>query len=151
MTLSAKYHRIISYIAILLYITAIFTLCLFNFSGKGMSLPPYFLGVPADKAMHFAMFLPFFPVMYVFLPKRTVVVTDIKACLPIIAAGAAVAFLSELSQYLFTESRNAELLDFAADISGLLAGGMLTLITASALHKITKKTIRETDNKDRTL
>ncbi len=117
-----------------IYLAAVILLCVIK-TDNLPELPKSFLGIPLDKLTHFAMFLPFTILGYgAFHPTtdgfwRKVVVLSI-----LLLCGCVFTFATERLQAL-TSYRSYELLDMAADGSGLLAGALATLIFIATKRK----------------
>lgn len=106
-------------IIFLAYITIVLFLCLYNFSDYNtQDIPMFILGIPIDKIIHFTMFLPFPLIVYLRLLKKQL---PLNINLFIFILGVLFAFLSELLQAM-TKYRTFDLLDIAADVSGVLFG-----------------------------
>lgn len=108
-----------------MYLAIVGTLCFANFS----SMPQIktsitLLGIPADKLVHFTMFLPF-NVLSVSAYKKQ----GQNILLPVVfsfIAGCAIAAGTEYGQALLTSYRSGDPLDFVADFAGLLLGAIAT-------------------------
>lgn len=120
----------ISRVLFVLYIILLAFLCFGNFSSM-QHAPKTVLGIPSDKVVHFAMFLPF-PILS-FLSYNGFSRKFGKA-LAVIAlaflAGAILAAGTELGQGL-TSYRSADSHDFLADLIGLGVGALCLIITKS--------------------
>ena len=128
--------RLISRIGLLLYLGAVFTLCLINMESVP-ELPMDFLGIPLDKWAHFIMFLPYPILAYIsFRPDRKGVSIHLIALAAIIAVGAAMSMGVERLQ--IAAGRNYDIKDFYANIAGMAAGAAITLIFILARHRLDK-------------
>lgn len=107
----------------IIYVAAVLFLCLYDFSDTGIKLPSHFMGIGVDKYIHFAMFLPFPFLM-------TGCTGNIKnknlRSLIIFTAGLSFAAITEAGQYLFTELRSCDVLDFVADALAIVVGTLLS-------------------------
>lgn len=105
------------------YLAAIGFMCFGNFSSPDFEVPKTLFGVPVDKLVHFAMYLPFVPLFYYSFGKE-------KRCWKTLLAGfvLALAFggLVELLQGR-TAYRSCEAMDLLADGLGALAGLLITI------------------------
>ena len=120
-------RRIISIAIFCLYLAAVAYLC-FAKPEDVPPLPELWLGLPADKVAHFAMFLPFPLLGYIAFEatgmniwKRILLI----AALVVIGLGAAIC--TEQVQALLAY-RSAEAKDLAADGVGLVCGGLAAFI-----------------------
>lgn len=103
-----------------IYMAIIFSLCFFNFSfQEGIEIPLYILGIPVDKVVHFLMFVPF-PILISLAFCRT-------GAFLVLLLGALLAIFTEGVQYYLLPYREGDILDFAADMTGI-AAGLLCLI-----------------------
>ena len=120
-------RRIIPVAIFCLYLAAVIFLCLAK-PEELPQMPLMFLGLPADKVGHFLMFLPFPFLGYIIFEgegtrwKRT---SMLLATLCAFGAGMALA-IEQIQAVL--GYRAAETEDLLADILGLGAGLMLTII-----------------------
>ena len=126
--------RTISRYLLILYIIAVAILCFGRFSG-GIDMSSEWFGIPKDKIVHFAMFLPYPVLMYMAFyqtgHKPAYLVLFLCA---IIAVGGILAGTTELIQGLLAY-RSADINDFRADCLGILTGSILT----TAYSAIAKK------------
>lgn len=105
-----------------IYLTAVALLCFLNPS----SLPEVdirtFLGIPADKCLHFLMFFPY-PVLagLVFTDKENSVFNGLTIMTVLAVVGLGLAYGTELIQ-AHTGYRAYEIGDFIADAIGIGAG-----------------------------
>ena len=93
-------------------------------------LPKTFLGIPFDKAVHYAMFLPF-PILYTLALHfsswwRTLSVSTFLAV--------AIAFSFEMLQSRITENRVTDPADLNANVLGI-ATGLLFMVVAGLITK----------------
>lgn len=131
-----KYKK--AYISLFaIYMAAVAALCFL----RPDSLPEVgkdtFLGIPIDKIMHFMMFFPF-PVLsgMVFLDRDRRIVSNIATILILAAAGAGVAYGTEILQ-AHTGYRSYEIADFYADLIGISAGAIAAM--TYIIHTGTRK------------
>ena len=119
-----------------LYLAAVAFLCFANFS-KMPDVPRTFFGIPADKLVHFAMFLPF-PVLAFFSlwPKRPGVLNTLLAIVLLFALGCLMAWGTEYYQGMLPY-RTMDPADFNADRIGLICGSIITFIVQLFAHKKT--------------
>lgn len=118
--------RILLYVAMGLYIAGVLTLCVISSESLPQTQPEWF-GLPADKVVHFLMFLPFVPIAYLTFGalgtdknKRPAILFIVYFC------GLFMAAMTEILQS-FTKDRSAEILDFLADASSLTLGFIIIL------------------------
>lgn len=96
-----------------LYVCAVLFCCFWRFE----SLPEVgrsFLGIPADKVVHFIMFLPWPALAWLAFPRN-------RGIAAIFLSGCVFAALTEAGQSL-TSYREGDTLDLLADILGLTVG-----------------------------
>lgn len=118
--------RILLYVAMGLYIAGVLVLCVISSESLPQTQPEWF-GLPADKVVHFLMFLPFVPIAYLTFGalgtdknKRPAILFIVYFC------GLFMAAMTEILQS-FTKDRSAEILDFLADASSLTLGFIIIL------------------------
>ena len=116
----SKVQRIIFRILFFLYLAGMLFLCFWQFEPL-YTTPKTLLGIPLDKLVHFAMFLPF-PVLaflafdqYTETLKRTLIFVGIT-----LVVGLVLAAGTEWGQATFTNYRQGDPLDFLADTVGLV-------------------------------
>lgn len=130
-----KRAKNISIILFTIYIVLVLFLCLFNFSDTDIELPKSFLGIPADKIVHFIMFLPFTVSLgLVFCYIKPVNKFRITV-LPFVL-GLCFAAITEFLQNSITTSRSGDAYDFLADGLGLFAGALIIGILHKQIMKI---------------
>ena len=136
---------ICSTIFFITYMAAVMFLCLARFSGSGIdiNLNDYFLGIRLDRIIHFSMFFPFPFICWLFLKYNTRL-QQRKAFryAIIIFAGIVFAAIAESSQELFTTYRDSDPLDFCANITGIITGCILLLLTEKLLSRIFDRLFR---------
>lgn len=119
--------RYISAFLLCAYIVAVAVLCFM----KPSSLPQVemdFFGIPMDKVVHFIMFLPFSILAYMtFWPADAGKLRKMAVLLVILIFGAGMAVATEKIQAM-TGYRSGDIMDFAADMKGILAGAALTAL-----------------------
>lgn len=114
-------------ILLLLYLGVLALLCFANFSSVP-EVQPTFLGIPADKLVHFLMFLPFPSLAFWSLrPGRFGVVKTLLILIVIFAVGCLVAWGTEYVQGLLPY-REMDMLDFRADRIGLACGCIIAFL-----------------------
>lgn len=118
------------------YLAAVAYLCFLK-PGSIPVLQQFIFGIPTDKVIHFIMFLPYPVLAYIsFRPDRKGVLTHMLTFIAIIAAGAAMAMGVERLQ--IAAGRNYDIKDFYANIAGMAAGAVTTLILILARHRLDK-------------
>lgn len=119
--------RYISAFLLCAYIVAVAVLCFM----KPSSLPQVeldFFGIPMDKVVHFIMFLPFSILAYMtFWPADAGKIRKMAVLLVIVIFGAGMAVATERIQAM-TGYRTGDIMDFAADMTGILTGAALTAL-----------------------
>lgn len=119
----------------ILYLCAIGVLCFANFSNVN-EVPRSLFGIPADKIVHFLMFLPF-PVLvfFSFRLSGTGVVKSLLLIIAIFAVGCLLAWGTEYVQGMLPY-RDMDMEDFKADRIGLASGSMITFfVRLRSRHK----------------
>ena len=113
----------------LLYLAAVAVLCFGNFQNLG-SISRSWFGLPADKVVHFCMFLPF-PVLtfFSFRLKRKGLVKVLSIIVGLLLVGGFLAWGTEYIQGLLPH-RTMDAADFAADRLGLICGSILAFLLA---------------------
>lgn len=124
--------RHIPLILFLSYVAAVGGLCLIK-TDSLPEMPVLWLGMPADKVVHFCMFAPFPLLSYLSLMQgRRRIMTSVIVTIVLTAMGAAFAYGTELLQGQ-TGYRSYDINDFYADVAGLALGA-----AATAAYFITK-------------
>lgn len=127
-------RKTISRAVLVIYIIAVAIACFSRFN-SGIDLSSEWFGIPKDKIVHFAMFLPYPVLMYMAFyqtgHKPAYLVLFLCA---IIAVGGILAGTTELIQGLLAY-RSADINDFRADCLGIMTGSILT----TAYSAIAKK------------
>ena len=114
-------------ILLLLYLGVLALLCFANFSSVP-EVQPTFLGIPADKLVHFLMFMPFPSLAFWSLrPRRLSVVKTLLVLVILFAAGCLIAWGTEYVQGLLPY-REMDLMDFRADRIGLACGSVIAFL-----------------------
>ena len=118
-------QKIAFQILFFLYLAGILFLCFWHFESLP-DTPSALLGIPMDKLVHCAMFIPF-PILaflafdqYTQTVKQTILFVGVT-----LAVGLVVAAGTEWGQSAFTEYRQGEPLDFLADAVGLLLSSVI--------------------------
>ena len=127
--------RLISAIVFCIYLVAVGILCFVKADGIPM-LDYRIFGLGIDKIGHLIMFIPFPALGYMTFVgewKETWRHFLLLGC--IIILGVAIASGTEMVQSM-TGYRSSDIWDFAADISGMAAGGIMT--SALILYRTTK-------------
>jgi len=111
-------------ILFILYISSVCCLCFLNFSfQEDIDIPTYLWGIRIDRVVHFLMFLPYailaIPVFN--LSRRNTSLKTVR-CIIITLTGIIFAAGTELIQKYFLITREGDVIDFKADILGLLTG-----------------------------
>lgn len=133
-----KTVKYISTAILFLYLVAVVALCIIQTDSLPHVEAEWF-GIPADKIVHFLMFFPF-PILtwLAFFKdeenklKRTAILATVVACGIVLAAGTEVA-------QSFTEYRQGDILDFAADCAGMAAGFAIVVAASSISAKRHRK------------
>ncbi len=122
-----KGQKITFRILFFLYLAGILFLCFGHFKSLP-SAPTAILGIPADKLVHFAMFLPFPILAFLAFDQFTQTAKQTLAFVGVtLAVGLMLAGLTEWGQAALTDYRSGEPLDFLADSLGLLtSSGIVT-------------------------
>ena len=108
------------------YIIAVILLCVIHTSSIP-ELPKSIFGIPLDKIAHFIMFLPFIILSYSsFAPEGKGLARKIAVLSTLLLLGSIFAFSTEKLQAM-TAYRSYEVLDLAADATGLVCGTLVTL------------------------
>ena len=101
--------------------------------------PKYFLNIPADKVVHFCMFLPFVLLSFLSMGKKPAKTSELVCSLTILASlGCIVAGLTEIIQGMMPK-RVEDINDFYADIAGILLCTILVFILDRTRKESRKK------------
>lgn len=120
-------RRYIAAIVLCVYIAAVAVLCFIR-QDNAPSVNFTFLGIASDKIAHFLMFLPFTPIAYAaFRPDSRRIMPHLLVLLAVMMAGAGLAAGTERIQAAL-EYRSGDIIDFAADMAGMAAGCIFTVI-----------------------
>lgn len=138
-----KSTRLTGFLIVAVYIAAMLTVCMMNFSSVQSPLPHAIFGIPGDKAVHFLLFIPFSPLVYTYIYRDS---TDSRPCDSFYVktdserwknvairttytfiSGATLGGIIEILQLTLTSSRSAEFMDWVADLCGIVAGFALVL------------------------
>lgn len=124
----------ISVIILCAYVAAVAVLCFM----KGDNIPSMefsILGIPSDKIAHFIMFVPFpFLTYYTFRTADKIFRKDLTVLLVSLLAGAGFAAGTERIQSML-EYRSGDIMDLAADMTGLLFGCIITIIYMTIIYR----------------
>lgn len=124
----------ISVIILCAYVAAVAVLCFM----KGDNIPSMefsILGIPSDKIAHFMMFVPFpFLTYYTFRTADKIFRKDLAVLLVSLLAGAGFAAGTERIQSML-EYRSGDIMDLAADMTGLLFGCIITIIYMTIIYR----------------
>ena len=124
----------LSRIFFVLYLAAVGVLCLGNFGSVGLPSGTLF-GIPADKIVHFLMFMPFPVLLYYSCGSRsTGFFQSVGLALGLFVLGVVLGGLMELLQGL-TNYRTADLADLKADALGLIPGALYVLVADTVKRK----------------
>lgn len=117
--ISPEKIRKISRILLAIYFAAVLALCFLNL-GNLPDLGPTLFGIEIDKIVHFLMFMPLPALFYLSFEGRPAAIIGAS-----VLAGISLAGTTELIQGYLTY-RSMDLVDFYADLLGLLSGAILT-------------------------
>lgn len=124
----------ISVIILCAYVAAVAVLCFM----KGDNIPSMefsILGIPSDKIAHFMMFVPFpFLTYFTFRTADKIFRKDLTVLLVSLLAGAGFAAGTERIQSML-EYRSGDIMDLAADMTGLLFGCIITIIYMIIIYR----------------
>ena len=108
-----------------IYIIAVVLLCVIHTSSIP-ELPKTIFGIPFDKIAHFIMFLPFVILSYSsFAPEGKGTGRKLAVLAIFLLLGCIFAFSTEKLQAM-TAYRSYEIMDLAADATGLVCGTLIT-------------------------
>ena len=111
----------------LVYIVAVAVLCFANFSSIP-TVPGKFLGMDADKVVHFLMFFPFPLLAYLSFPlERKGIFATLCIIVLIFAVGCGLAGVTEYVQSKLPY-RTMDIADFRADMLGLISASIITFL-----------------------
>ena len=117
----------------LLYMVAVAVLCFAKFSSLP-TVPGKFLGMDADKVVHFLMFFPFPLLAYLSFPfDRKGLFATLGILVLIFAVGCGLAGLTEYVQGRLPY-RTMDPADFKADMFGLLSASVITFLLRVLIH-----------------
>ena len=117
----------------LLYLAAVAVLCFARFSSLP-TVPGRFLGLDADKVVHFLMFLPFPILAFLSFPlDRKGLFATLCSIVCIFILGAALAGVTEYVQG-HLPYRKMDINDFKADMLGLLTASLITFFIRLMTH-----------------
>ncbi len=132
--MTEKNRRLIWRLVALVYLICLAVLCFGKFQ-SGTKLPTEIWGIPADKVVHFFMFLPAPIVFFYSLYKSNG--KPLHFALFMVLTYVVVLLLAvgiEVGQS-FTDYRSFEVLDIVADVLGLSLGTLFIVIVRSAKSK----------------
>lgn len=114
--------------AFCIYLAAVGLLCFIRPSSLPEMDMNTILGIPTDKVLHFLMFLPY-PVLagLIFISRDCSMACGIFIIAVIAATGTGMAYGTELIQ-AHTGYRSYEIADFHADVAGMAAGCIMSMI-----------------------
>ena len=122
-------RRLITWSRILLglYLMAVFFLCFGKFDSAS-SVDLSFLGIPTDKLVHFAMFLPYPFLVYFSLRNGEMRRADRAIAIGwVFLSGVVIAAATEAAQY-FIPYRTGEWRDLFADSAALAVSSLILLV-----------------------
>lgn len=126
--------KITSGILLFLYLAAVVVLCIIQTESLPQVEPTWF-GIPTDKIVHFLMFMPYPVLTWLLLHKEgTTLARQVGKGAVILLTGMAVAAATELVQGM-TEYRSGDILDFAADCTGMFTGIIIAAAASYAVRK----------------
>ena len=109
------------------YVAAVMLLCVIK-TDSLPELPKFYLGIPLDKIMHFAMFLPFPILGYMaFYPTEKGCMREFAVLGIMFLLGVGFAFATERLQAM-TDYRSYEINDMLADLIGIATGAIIGII-----------------------
>ena len=119
-----KRTRYISRVLMLLYIAAVCLLCFADIR-TDIGVNSTLLGIPADKIVHFTMFLPFPALMYAAFHRQErkparLIVFMLATLIAGTAAGAGIEIIQQMTGY-----RSCDMTDLLADFCGLAAAVLI--------------------------
>ena len=122
--------RILTFI----YVVVVGVLCFANFRSIPIA-PGKFLGIDADKVVHFFMFFPFPILMYFSLPMEKKRLGPVLGIIVLIfAVGCLLAGCTEYVQGKLPY-RTMDINDFKADMLGMLLASLITFLIRLFTHK----------------
>lgn len=122
-----KNRRHIAAIVLCVYIAAVAVLCFIR-QDNAPSVSFTLFGIASDKIAHFLMFLPFTMIAYAaFRPDSRRLMPHLLVLLAVVLSGAGLAAGTERIQAAL-EYRSGDIMDFAADMAGMAAGCIFTVI-----------------------
>lgn len=118
----------------LIYIIVVGVICFAKFSSLP-TVPGKFLGLDADKVVHFLMFVPFPILAYFSFPlDRKRLLPTIGAIILIFIIGACIAGLTEFIQGRLPY-RTMDINDYKADLLGILLSSMVVFLIRLFSHR----------------
>lgn len=124
--------RYLSLLLFVIYLAAVMTVCFLR-PGNIPPMRQFILGIPTDKVIHFLMFLPYPLLAYIsFRPEKGSVGKHFLVLTGIITVGIVMAMGVEKLQII--AGRNYDIKDFYANITGIIAGTIITIATITTLQ-----------------
>lgn len=124
--MKCRLYKIIYRTVLLLYLGAIAFLCFSELKGLP-SIHKTFLGIPADKLVHFVMFFPFPWIAYNAVDRKPKRIADIIAgVVSVCSVGCILAGITEIIQGTLPY-RSEDMLDFATDCIAIGLCGIMIL------------------------
>lgn len=121
-----KCEKILIRLLYLIYILLVLFFCFYKFSSSSLDLGKSFWGIRLDRYAHLIMFFPYpfiswltcrYAVNNPFLRRYALALT--------LVSGLAFAALTEISQDIFFNSRQGDILDFAADAAAIVTASLI--------------------------
>lgn len=121
----------------LIYILMVLFFCFYKFSSPSVDLGKYLFGIRLDRYAHFIMFFPY-PFISWLTCRHAVTNQFFKryALALTVVSGLAFAALTEISQDMFFNSRQGDILDFAADTVAIVAASVIVHFTGNHIVKL---------------
>lgn len=118
-----------------IYIALVLFFCLFTFSNTGINLSEYIFGIRADRIAHFIMFFPYPVSAWLALKENFRKNFPKYPVLMLMLTGAALALTAEVLQK-FNPARESDIYDLAANVAGIVAGTLLTLLFRKIIDNV---------------
>lgn len=140
--------RILVKVLFLTYLGMVLFFCFFNFSNTDLELPKTFLGIPADKVFHFIMFLPYpFIGWLTYRYSRHLGKYKEFALSLTVVIGFIFAVFTELVQKYLLTGRDGDILDFVADVSGIVVGSIIVHFIGEWMIRVVERIIPDKKEK----